>query len=50
MQSIIGQTDKIKGIVDLVSMREIYFNGKYGEHMEIKRLTNSSANYALYMK
>ncbi len=33
MQVQIGQADQLKGVVDLVSMTEIYFKGTYGEQM-----------------
>ena len=34
MQIPIGEADYFKGVIDLVDMKEIYFEGKYGLNMQ----------------
>lgn len=42
----IGQEDNFKGVIDLISMKEVYFEGEKGEKVVYKEIDDSRKEYA----
>lgn len=42
----IGERDKLSGVIDLIRMKEVYFEGERGENMVEKDLTDQYKGYA----